>query len=39
MRNHLILSTLLALSLIAVAQQKPAANAPAFRPVGNPRHS
>ncbi len=28
MRNHLILSTLLALSLIAVAQQKPAANAP-----------
>ncbi|HEX3738699.1 MAG TPA: thioredoxin domain-containing protein [Terriglobales bacterium] len=28
MRNHLMISTLLALSLIAVAQQKPAANAP-----------
>jgi protein-disulfide isomerase len=34
MRNHLILSTLLALSFIAVAQEKPAANAPASAQLG-----
>ena len=34
MRNHLILSTLLAISFIAVAQEKPAANAPASAQLG-----